>query len=206
MRLFATRIWFAALPSWPAPEGPSAVRRRPIDSKTGLAFSIAATSPPTKNVRVPSTAPFCPPDTGASRKRRPFSASRAEIARAASAAIVEQSITIEPRRAPTAVPDAPRWTSSTSGASGTHETTTSAPSAAAAGVFAARASRPSAERARTNASAFPGDRVATASGKPAFAMFLAMPWPIVPSPMKATRSGEASLMVETSLNPATISP
>ena len=99
--------------------------RFPIASKTGLAVSSAAASPPTKNVSVPSVAPFCPPETGASRKEKPASASRPAIERAASAAIVEQSMTIVPFAAPCTVPLAPRWTSSTSGESGRQETTIS---------------------------------------------------------------------------------
>ena len=75
-------------------------------SNTGRAFSSAAASPPMKNVSVPSAAPFCPPETGASRKWRPFSESRAAIDRAESAAIVEESITMAPRVAPAAVPGA----------------------------------------------------------------------------------------------------
>ncbi len=55
----------------------------------------------------------------------PRSESLAAMPRAASAAIVEVSMTIAPRAAPEAVPRSPRWTSSTSGESGTEETMTS---------------------------------------------------------------------------------
>ena len=70
-RVPATTIWFVALPSWPAPDGPRCVIRFPIAARTRLAFSRASASPPTKKVSVPSAAPFWPPETGASRNARP---------------------------------------------------------------------------------------------------------------------------------------
>ena len=156
--------------------------RLPIAWKTGRAFSSAEGSPPTKKVNVPSFAPFWPPDTGASRKAMPRSESLAAMSRAASAAMVEVSITIAPRAAPPTVPRSPRWTSSTCGASGTEETMTSLARPTSAGSRTARAPGTS----RANASAFSKCRVATVSRKPAFARFLAMPWPMVPRPIKPT--------------------
>ena len=187
MSVPATTIWLTALPSWPEPEGPRCVIRFPIASKTGRAFSRASASPPTKNVSVPSVAPFCPPETGASRKTMPASARRPAIERAASAAIVDESITIVPFAAPCTVPFAPRWTSSTSGESGRHETTISdsAPTSAAEPQAFAPSSAQS-------ALTFAGVRLVNASANPARARLRAIPVPIVPSPMKPTVNAMAA--------------
>ena len=138
---------------------------------------------------MPSAAPFWPPETGASRKAIPAAASRAAIAWAASAAIVEQSTTTVPARAPRTVPCPPRWTSSTSGASGRHETTTSLARPTSSGV-----SQNCAPSSSASARALAAVREASASGNPAFARFRAMGIPIVPSPTKPTRAAIAAIL------------
>ena len=137
----------------------------------------------------------------------PLSDRRAAIERADSAAIVEQSMTIDPSAAPLAEPDGPRWTCSTSGASGRQDTTISEARPTSSKRSKARAFLPAADNSSASARALEAVREASEIGKPAFARLRAMPSPIVPRPMNPTGVamstspaailGEASYQIET---------
>ena len=110
------------------------------------------------------------------------SASRSASSLARTGLIVEQSISIDPGRKPSASPCSPKTTASTSGESRTHVTTMSLAAARSLGLAASVA--PSS----TSGPARPGVRFHTASGKPARARLAAMAAPIVPKPAKPTLS------------------
>ena len=68
----AMQIWLTILVSWPAPGAPISVTMRAKASITGSAFAKVSASPPTMTVSTPFCAPAEPPETGASRKPKPF--------------------------------------------------------------------------------------------------------------------------------------
>jgi hypothetical protein len=96
--------------------------------------------------------------------------------------MVEQSMTSVPSRAPAVTPSAPNRIASTSGVSDTQITTMSLSAATAAGVSPNEAPR------STSSCPRPDVRFQTVSGNPARTMLAAMAAPIVPNPMKPTRS------------------
>src|SRR5439155_364087 len=146
------------------------------------ARSTSSGSPPQKIVSVPFCAPSLPPDTGASTRATPCSASRAAKSRVADGAIVEQSMTSWPSRAPSAAPLGPNRTASTSGVSDTQTTTASVAVATAAGLSARVTPRSSSSGPR------PGLRFQAVTVKPARARLPAIAAPIVPSPRNPIRS------------------
>ena len=122
--------------------------------------------PPTKIVRVAFWAPSEPPETGASAKSTPCSASRAAMSRVAPGAIVEQSITSWPGRAPSASPPGPNRTASTSGVSETHSRTTSLAAPRPPGVAASVAPASTSSAARPGRAIPDGHRAAGADEVP----------------------------------------
>jgi hypothetical protein len=114
-----------------------------------------------------------------SRRKTPRSESFAAIARAASAAIVEQSITIAPLERLSAAPAFAEEDRFDLRGSGRHVTRTSDSLPTSEKRSKAFASGSSDARAR----AFDAVRVAIARGKPAFARLRAIGAPIVPRPM-----------------------
>ena len=62
-----TMSWLQAFATEPAPTPPQCTTREPSVSSTGLARSIAASSPPAIIDSVPSAAACGPPETGTSR-------------------------------------------------------------------------------------------------------------------------------------------
>ena len=154
----------------------------PMAARTGRARSTSAASPPTMIVSVPFAAPSEPPETGASTMRTSRSARCWASSLARTGLIVEQSISIDPGRRPSASPCSPKTTASTSGESRTHVTTMSLVVARSLGLAASVA--PSS----TSGPVRPGVRFHTVSGKPARARLAAMAAPIVPKPAKPTLS------------------
>ena len=129
----AMTTWLQAFATWPAPLSPTWTMFRPIDLSSGNTRSKAATVPPTITDRVPSIAPCCPPDTGASSISTPFARSISAIRRVTDGEIVLLSTTTMPGRAPCTTPAGPSTTSSTSGVSDTLVNTNSACSATSRG-------------------------------------------------------------------------
>ena len=90
-RFTASRALFTAFTACPAPTGPTCTIFPAKASIASRACSRARASPPTITVKVPRSAPVVPPETGASRKATPRSASRAAMARLASGSPEVQS-------------------------------------------------------------------------------------------------------------------
>src|ERR1035437_7378046 len=172
--------WLTALAAWPLPRGPRWVIVLPTASKTGLARATSGSAPPTNIVRVPRRAPSDPPETGASTRPTPCSASRRPKSRVASGEIVEQSMTRLPSSAPSAPPPGPKRTASTSGVSDTQTMTTSETAATPDGEAASCAP------AFTRAEARPGVRFHTVNEEPALRRLAAIDAPIVPRPTNPT--------------------
>jgi hypothetical protein len=148
---------------------------------TGFAASKAAESAPTMQSSVPASASFGVRLSGASTKAMPAACSSSASSPVETGSDVEESITIRPGRAPARMPSGPRTSASTCGLPVTQSTMISASAAMARGLATSRAPRPT--RSSTGARL----RCAmTRSGNPLARMFLAMPWPIRPSPMKPT--------------------
>ena len=124
--LVATMSWLAALTVWPAPLGPTRTTVFPTASKTGLAASKSARSPPTMMDSAAFFAPASPPETGASRMRRPRSRACFASSDVTSGRMLEKSMTRVPGLAVSKTPPGPASTSWTSGESGTITATTSA--------------------------------------------------------------------------------
>ena len=122
----------------PCPSGPTCRIFSPIASKYGRARSKSACAPPAMIVSVPSSAFGDEPETGASRKPMPRSASAAPIRSASPGAVVVQSMNSVPGAAPAAAPSSPSSIASTCGPSTTIVITAAAPSAAARGEAATR--------------------------------------------------------------------
>ena len=95
----------------------------------------------------PSTAPCSPPDTGASRTRKPRAFPSAASPADTSGRMEEKSITSVPGLALANTPSSPPSTAATSGESGSIVATTSAPATASATLDAPRP--PAATRAST---------------------------------------------------------
>ena len=159
--------------------------RLPIASKTGRAFSKASASPPTIIVSVPSIAPFCPPETGASSQNNPLDSASAASSCVTLGEIVDISMIIVPGFAVAKIPFSPCATAMTSGESVTIVMTTSQAAATSAAVFTAR-TLPSDLLSAVNFPAFPGVRVATVRANPALSKFCACGAPIIPRPIKPT--------------------
>ena len=87
----------------------------PIAWKIGSTASKTALSPPTMIESAPSTAPFSPPDTGASSIFTDFAASASPTFLVTIGEIVDMSTNRRPERAPSMMPSRPSATSSTSG-------------------------------------------------------------------------------------------
>src|SRR6266536_2786105 len=147
-----------------------------------MARRTSASAPPTMMLRVPLAAPSLPPDTGASSMATPCSASRAAMRRVACGLIVDMSTTREPGLAPCTTPPSPSSTCSTSGVSLTQTSTTSLEAASSAGLPAVAAPASASGCIRS------GVRLWTVRSKPASSRLRLMPRPMIPSPMKPTRS------------------
>ena len=125
---------------------------------------------------VPASAPWKPPETGASSMATPRSASAAAKRRVSTGDIELMSSRMLPGRIASARPGSPKSTASTSGVSGSMVMTTSA---FAAFVMEPARTAPSA----TSASTAAWFRSCTAGLKPALSRFAAMGRPMTPSPM-----------------------
>src|SRR5262245_36465198 len=128
--------------------------------------------------RMPSMAPFSPPETGASSIFTPFWARAAPTFCETIGEMVDMSARTWPLRTPSSNPFGPRATSSTSGEFGSMVMMTSpAARAAAAGESAVFAPSPASSWTAAWL------RLWTTSAWPAFRRFLAMGRPMIPSPM-----------------------
>ena len=130
--------------------------------------------------RVPASAPFTPPLTGASIIWTPFSARRSAMERVTEGDMVLMSMTTDPGAAPSITPSGPAMTCSTSGESETQVMTISLLLAASLGEEALEAP--------ASARGFMRDavRFQTVTSWPAFTRFMHMGVPISPSPTKPT--------------------
>ena len=104
----------------------------------GAAASNASASPPAMTVRMPASAPACPPETGASMQRMPITSPALNSSRATSAEAVVWSMNVVPRFMVRNTPSGPRVICLRSSSLPTQENTKSAPAAASAGVAAVR--------------------------------------------------------------------
>ena len=188
--LTATISWLAAFTVWPAPLGPTCTIVLPTASKTALASSKSAASPPTMMDSTALRAPASPPETGASSIRKPFSRACSARAAVTSGRMLEKSMTRVPGSACSKTPPSPARTPSTSGESGTITATTSAPLTASAIEPAAR------PPASTSGWSRSGERLTPQTSKPAFCRWTDMGWPMMPRPMKAMVVMRVLLAVE----------
>ena len=156
----ASSALLTALSASPVPITPQCTMRVPKWASTGRTRSSTASSPPTITVSAAFSAPTTPPDTGASMKAMPCSASRAAMRREVAESPDVQSTRTDPRAIVASSPVGPSSSDSTSRETGKQVITTSRPAAASAGVCATRAVR-SAANACTNASAFAAVRFQT---------------------------------------------
>ncbi len=128
----ATMSWLAALTVWPEPVGPTCTTVLPTASNTSDAAAKSSAEPPTMIDRAAFLAPASPPETGASRYRKPAASAWSASAIVTSGRIEEKSMTSVPGCALARTPSSPVRTLSTSGESGTMTATTSAPLTASA--------------------------------------------------------------------------
>src|SRR5919202_1480882 len=154
-----------------------------MTSNSGRARSKSGSAPPAMIVSVPSSARGEEPVTGASTNPIPRSWRAAPIRRVSAGAIVDMSTQSAPSLAPATTPSSPSRTSSTCAPSTTIVITTSLRAPTSAGVAASAA-----PCSLANASARERVRLWTISSQPARARFAAMREPMIPSPMKPTRS------------------
>ena len=110
LMLAATQIWLASFVKPPAPTSPHNTADAPVASNIGAARSNAAWVPPTMMASVPAIAPGSPPDTGASRKSMPASASSLPIFCETSGAMELMSTTSCPLSAASIIPFSPSAT------------------------------------------------------------------------------------------------
>ena len=85
-----------SLATSPAPTAPTWMMLAPIAASAGRASSRSPASPPTMIANVPAVAPPTPPETGASRNRRPRSLSRAATRCEVPGSIVDMSTQSRP--------------------------------------------------------------------------------------------------------------
>ena len=165
----------------PWPIAPQWIAFVPMAIITGSSSSWTAASPPVMKRRVPFSAPFFEPVTGASSASAPARA--APPARGASCRGSPSSTrgSGSPGRAAPRRPSSAKTSRSTAGGSATQATTTSEPSASSSGVRAAFA--PS----FTSGSQRSGVRFQTVVGKPFFRRLRAMRLPMRPSPANPIR-------------------
>src|SRR3989338_5193641 len=164
---------------WPLPTSPMRVDFAAQVSRTGRMRSNPSALQPTMAESWPASACTGVPPKGASTKCPPLSASSAASASVEAGVAVEGSITISPLRAPAKIPSGPRIVASIWGEFDRQMWMISQTSAIWRGLDASCA--PMASRLST------GVRLArprTQSSYPLTRMFLAIPWPMKPRPMK----------------------
>ena len=144
--------------------------------------------------RMPSIAPFSPPETGASSILTPFGASAAPTFWETIGEIVDMSARIWPDRTPSSSPFGPSATSSTSGEFGSIVMIRSpAARATAAGESAVFAPSPASSWTAAWL------RLLTTTAWPAFRRFLTMGRPMIPSPMNPIGPCMTSVSSQSSL-------
>eukprot|EP01022_Parablepharisma_sp_SALTPOND_P009847 TRINITY_DN14066_c0_g1_i1.p1 TRINITY_DN14066_c0_g1~~TRINITY_DN14066_c0_g1_i1.p1 ORF type:complete len:1308 (-),score=476.92 TRINITY_DN14066_c0_g1_i1:655-4578(-) len=163
---------------WPLPLSPAWQMALPIFCRQGWAASKAAVLPPTMKVRVPAVAPLVPPETGASSISKPPALAAAATLRAASGAMVEQSISRVPGLAEASTPASPRQSDSTCRLAGSMVMTTSA--LATAAMESASVLPPTS----TSLSTLALTRSWPLTANPALTRFCAIGKPMLPRPMK----------------------
>ncbi len=135
-----TMIWLTSLVVCPAPLGPIRVKRFDRCATTGWTAAKSSAVPPPMIASVPFSAPWMPPETGASTQPMPFFArSSADHSRVRSGRIEEKSTRYLPAPGTSAMPASPNTTSRTAGAAVRHIITMSACSATARGELAGMA-------------------------------------------------------------------
>src|SRR6516165_8322092 len=169
-----------SLATSPDPTAPTWMMLPPIAARAGRASSRSPASPPTMIANVPAVAPPTPPDTGASRNRRPRSLSRAATRCEVPGSIVDMSTQSRPPPALSTILPPPRYTASTLAEDGSIVITRSQ-LAAASPTDRAR-SAPS----LTAASSAPGTTSKATTSKPFLTRLASIGCPIVPVPINPT--------------------
>ena len=162
----------------PAPTGPQCTHFSPTALKMGSARASAASLAPTMRSRVPFSAPFLLPVTGASTKSSPWARARASMLRAWSGPMVLKSTSSCPFRAVESRPSGPARTDSSAAGVATQVHAASTSDISCAGVSATLT--PSGRRGAARSAV----RFHTVTWKPLVARFFAIRDPHQPEPEK----------------------
>ena len=165
----------------PRPVAPTWRMARLIAVRTGRAVSSADAEPPTRKTSSPEAAWGLLPVTGASSSSQPRAAASLASSSIQPTVSVLHSTSTAPRLMPVRAPCSPSQIAREAASSATMLRTTSARAAASRGVAATWAPSAASDLARS------GLRFHTVSGKPAPSRRRAMPEPMRPRPISATR-------------------